>query len=111
VSNPDQLDYDGDGYGDACDPDDDDDGVIDGEDECPLTKLGAIVDPSNGCSIEQECPCVGPRGVTGSWRNHGQYVSCVARTAEDLFELGLISEEEKDNVIAEAAQSDCGKDN
>jgi hypothetical protein len=38
VSNPDQADSDGDGLGDACDPDDDNDGVDDtagGQDNCP----------------------------------------------------------------------------
>jgi len=34
--NPDQADSDGDGFGDACDPDDDNDGVSDGSDNCPL---------------------------------------------------------------------------
>ena len=32
----DQADNDGDGAGDACDPDDDNDGVLDGADNCPL---------------------------------------------------------------------------
>ncbi|MEZ5495042.1 MAG: thrombospondin type 3 repeat-containing protein [Pseudomonadales bacterium] len=36
VVNPDQSDVDGDGLGDACDPDDDNDGVPDEEDNCPL---------------------------------------------------------------------------
>ena len=36
VSNADQLDADGDGQGDACDPDDDNDGVPDGADVFPF---------------------------------------------------------------------------
>ncbi|MCW5801311.1 MAG: thrombospondin type 3 repeat-containing protein [Deltaproteobacteria bacterium] len=36
LSNPDQVDTDGDGQGDACDTDDDNDGVADGSDNCPL---------------------------------------------------------------------------
>ncbi len=36
VANPDQFDNDEDGMGDACDDDDDNDGVVDSEDEYPL---------------------------------------------------------------------------
>ena len=34
VANADQADNDSDGIGDACDPDDDNDGVLDGTDNC-----------------------------------------------------------------------------
>ena len=36
INNADQLDTDGDGKGDICDPDDDNDGIRDGTDPCPL---------------------------------------------------------------------------
>jgi hypothetical protein len=43
------------------------------------------------------------------WKNHGKYVNCVVREAQDLLADGLIIEEEKDEIVAEAAESDCGK--
>ena len=85
-----------------CPPDADGDGIPNDEDECPDTAEGDIVD-DGGCSIAQICdPDMG-------WKNHGAYVNCVAHTAEDFVAEGLITEEEKDEIVSEAAQSDVGK--
>jgi hypothetical protein len=49
VSNPDQLNTDGDSMGNACDPDDDNDGFLDGADACPTAPEGGDGNPTDGC--------------------------------------------------------------
>jgi len=106
-ANGDQADLDGDLIGDACDPDVDGDGVDNGADNCAATPLGELSDFS-GCSIAQLCPCEGPQGTTSSWKNHGKHVSCVAHAANDFRDSGLITGDERDDIVSEAAQSSCG---
>jgi len=84
----------------------DGDGVADSLDLCPGTPAGAIVD-ANGCSIDQIAPCSGPASG-GTWKNHGQYVSAVAQAAEAFVEQRLISEAQAEEIVAQAAQSNCG---
>jgi hypothetical protein len=55
IANSGQSDFDGDLEGDACDEDDDADNVLDSDDSCLFTPLGAVVD-SLGCAIEQLVP-------------------------------------------------------
>ena len=108
IPNTSQNDYDGDTLGDACDDDVDGDGVKNSSDICAFTELNAIVKSDEGCSIDQLCPCEGPRGITRGWKNHGKYVSCTAKSTESFVEEGVISEAEKDVIVSDAAQSDCG---
>jgi hypothetical protein len=103
VANPSQEDADSDGTGDACDDDIDGDEVLNDYDECEDTPVNEIIDPSNGCSIEQLVPC------DGDWKNHGKYISTLAKTANSFVDQGLITEDEKDDLVGERASSDCGK--
>ncbi|HVK84959.1 MAG TPA: choice-of-anchor K domain-containing protein [Kofleriaceae bacterium] len=77
--NADQADVDGDGIGDACDPTDDRDPVA------------------------EACPCDGP------WKNHGQYVSCVAHVTTDLVGQGKLTHDQRAELVSTAGQSSCGK--
>lgn len=89
--------------------DDDCDDVPDGSDSCPATPAGAIVD-AQGCAVEQGCPCAGPLGG-GSWASHGAYVTCVAGVADDLLGAGVITSADRDAIIADADDSNCGGGN
>ena len=83
-------------------PDSDGVGVPDVIDVCPGTPAGEVVN-SNGCSISQLVPASGP------WRNHGEYVSAVTKVAEQFVAEGLITEAQKDQIVADAAKSTIGK--
>jgi len=82
------------------------DGVADSLDLCPGTPADAIVD-ANGCSIDQIAPCNGPASG-GTWKNHGQYISAVAQATEAFLAQGLISADQADEIVAQAAGSNCG---
>ncbi|MCC6810927.1 MAG: hypothetical protein IT381_26090 [Deltaproteobacteria bacterium] len=53
--------------------------------------------------IESMCPCA------AQWENHGDYVSCVAHAARELREHGVISHDQKGEVVSRAAKSSCGR--
>ena len=85
----------------------DQDGVADSLDLCPATPADAIVD-ADGCSIDQIAPCSSPASG-GRWKNHGEYVSSVAHAAEAFAAQGLISPEQAEEIVSNAARSSCGK--
>jgi hypothetical protein len=69
VANPDQANNDGDAQGDACDADDDNDGVADASDACPTQAAST----ANGCAAtpgDNESPQTtidkGPKKTTSS---------------------------------------------
>ncbi len=82
--------------------------MLDATDACPTTGPGEVVaveGSAQGCSIADLCPC------ENSWKNHGASVRCVAHTSEAFVEVGLITEPEKDVIVSEAGESDCGHKN
>jgi len=129
----DQADSDGDLLGDTCDDDDDNDGIGDVEDNCPLTPnidqsdfdLDGEGDACDGDGVPIDldlCPAspldqlIDINGCTGAqliaqlceqanFVPHGQYVSCVAHAANDAANQGLISKKEKARFVKSAAQS------
>ncbi|MCZ6678310.1 MAG: thrombospondin type 3 repeat-containing protein [Candidatus Poribacteria bacterium] len=104
-ANTSQADFDDDGLGDICDPDADDDGVDNGLDQCAGTEFDVLVS-ANGCSsgqlLELECPS------NGEYRNHGQYLKCIAHEVNRQVDDGLITEQEKGAIVGTAAKSDIG---
>lgn len=90
----------------GCPLDTDEDGVEDYHDACPATPAGAIVSAS-GCSGAQAVSLV--CGIADEYRNHGQYVSCVAHAVKDAVAAGLLTEEERGGIVSDAGQSDVGQ--
>ncbi|HEY0549093.1 MAG TPA: hypothetical protein VGF13_05790, partial [Verrucomicrobiae bacterium] len=65
--------------------------------------------PGGGTSLlAQLVPCIGPVSG-GAWKNHGQYVSAIAKAARDLVRQGLLTQQERNAAVQEAAHSSCGK--
>lgn len=100
IANAAQTDTDGDGAGDACDGDDDGDGVADDDDACAAT-AGGVPTNAYGCSADQ---VIAANCNPDAYLRHGHYVSCVAHTANDLVQEGLITPREKSRYVTRAAR-------
>ncbi len=72
----------------------------------PGVVLGAVAMVADDL-IDRLCPAVPQSGA--AWRNHGQYVRCVAQQADLLVLTGMMTTEQADAIVAAAAQSEVGK--
>jgi hypothetical protein len=72
-----------------------------------LAKSGTELHGDDDCAAARQVPEDCPVDI--EWRNHGQFVSCVAKHAEARLAAGHITAEEKDALVSIAAQSDVGK--
>lgn len=67
----------------------------------PILAIGSLFVAAD--AVQGACdPCF-------PWRNHGEYVRCVAHEVQEAVEQGLLGEDEGSNMVSQAAQSDIGK--
>jgi hypothetical protein len=72
--------------------------------DCGTCDDGFTCNAANICEETPDIDCA----CDDDWKNHGQYVKCVAHATGALVEDGLITEDEKDDIVSDAAESDCG---
>jgi hypothetical protein len=85
--------------------DNDEDEVPNEIDQCPGTPIGSVVDPANGCSIDELVPC---NPMFRDWESHGEYVSSYADTVSRFVALGVLPPGEGAGLITKASMSKCG---
>jgi hypothetical protein len=74
---------------------------------------GASASSAIGAFVDATCPCAGPddgAGGTGAWKNHGQYVRCVAHAVRNAARSLGVKRRCGRGLVPCAARSTCGKD-
>lgn len=109
TSGPPVVDTDGDGVGDNAD-------LIDNSDTSATVIIkgidSGVTNTVNADGITLADMIHYATGTCGKGsKNHGQYVSCVAKYLNVLLKSGIITDEEKDALQSAAAQTDIGKTN
>jgi len=110
--------------------DDDCDGLTDedlGQTTCGLGVCGhtvnncvdgqvQICNPFQGASLEipgnnrdENCDGIAVCDSSATWKNHGQYVSCVTKEVAKLVIVGELTPKQGAKIISDAAKSDVGK--
>jgi PA domain/Thrombospondin type 3 repeat len=109
VANADQANYDGDAQGDACDADDDNDGVADASDANPFSNMQPTV--TIGACDSGSPNVIFPNGLTIMDRlagltakKHGDYMSQLNDILNEAKALGLLTGNEKAAVDVCAAK-------
>ena len=92
------TDEDGDGFPPSEDCDETDPSINPNAVELP----GNLIDENCDGDLGACSPCL-------DWKNHGEYVRCVAHAVEALVASGAITEGQGDDLVANAARSNIGK--
>ena len=77
------------------------------DDLCPNTAPGELENGA-GCSINDLCPCAGPKDTGWNWTGPGEYQACVEGASQGLVDEGLMTAAEQAQALADAAASECG---
>jgi len=77
------------------------------DDSDPNVNPGGVDLP--GDALDQDCDGEVSCSPAAPWKNHGAFVSCAAHAAKSLADAGRITEQQKDDLVEEAARSDVGK--